>query len=165
MGLDMYLGRCNRKMWEHRYLNLSLTKTNNPELYEELKPYIVQRGNAFKWESLFEEIGYWRKANSIHKWFVENVQDGVDDCRMYIVSKEALETLLDVCKTVKSKINHSDFLSTAKNWLPTQSGFFFGGTDYDNWYIADIEDTINIIEKVLAETDFDNEIIAYQSSW
>ena len=25
--------------------------------------------------------------------------------------------------------------------------------------------TINIIEKVLAETDFDNEVITYQSSW
>ena len=28
-----------------------------------------------------EEVGYWRKANAIHKWFVDNVQDGNDDCK------------------------------------------------------------------------------------
>ena len=26
------------------------------------------------------QIASWRKANAIHKWFVDNVQDGVDDC-------------------------------------------------------------------------------------
>ena len=72
---------------------------------------------------------------------------------------------MDVCKTVLDAKHKDEFESIAMRLLPTQSGFFFGGTDYDNWYIADIEDTINIIEKVLAETDFDNEIITYQSSW
>ena len=27
-----------------------------------------------------EEVGYWRKANAIHGWFVRNVQNGKDDC-------------------------------------------------------------------------------------
>lgn len=30
--------------------------------------------------SIWKEIGYWRKANHIHKWFVDCVQDGEDDC-------------------------------------------------------------------------------------
>lgn len=165
MGLDMYLEKFNINAWEYRNVDIDDIKINNNKLYEKLRPYIVKRGKYAVWESLSSEVGYWRKANAIHKWFVENVQDGVDDCEMYIVEKEALETLLDVCKTVLDAKHKDEFESIAMRWLPTQSGFFFGGTDYDNWYIADIEDTINIIEKVLAETDFDNEIITYQSSW
>lgn len=164
MGLDMYLEKCNIRAWEYRHMDIDDIKHNN-KLYAELSPYIVKRGKYMVWESLFTEVGYWRKANEIHRWFVENVQDGVDDCEMYVVEKEALETLLDVCKTVLDAQHKDEFESVAMQWLPTQDGFFFGGTDYDNWYIADLEDTINIIEKVLAETDFDNEIITYQSSW
>lgn len=165
MGLDMYLEKCNINAWEYRDVDIDDIKINNNKLYEKLRPYIVKRGKYMIFESLFTEVGYWRKANAIHKWFVENVQDGVDDCEIYIVEKEALETLLDVCKTVLDAQHKDEFESIAMQLLPTQDGFFFGGTDYDNWYIADIEDTINIIEKVLAETDFDNEIITYQSSW
>ena len=38
-----------------------------------------------------EEVGYWRKANAIHKWFVDNVQKGEDDCGEYLVSKKNIE--------------------------------------------------------------------------
>lgn len=164
MGLDMYLEKCNIRVWEYRHMDIDDIKKDN-KLYAELSPYIVKRGKYMVWESLFTDVGYWRKANAIHRWFVENVQDGEDDCEMYVVEKEALETLLDVCKTVLNAQHQDEFESIAMQWLPTQDGFFFGGTDYDNWYIADLEDTINIIEKVLAETDFDNEVITYQSSW
>lgn len=31
------------------------------------------------YRSIWQEIGYWRKANHIHKWFVDKVQGGDDD--------------------------------------------------------------------------------------
>ena len=40
-------------------------------------------------------MGYWRKANAVHNWFVDNVQDGNDGCKHYWVSKEDLQKLLD----------------------------------------------------------------------
>lgn len=49
--------------------------------------------------------------------------------------------------------------------LPAQSGFFFGSTDYDQWYMSDIDYTIEKILKVLKTTDFDKEIVFYRSSW
>lgn len=159
MGLDMYLEKCSRKMWGYKDLYLPEVKENKPELYEELKPYIIQRGEYFHWESLFEEVGYWRKANAIHQWFVENVQNGVDNCGQYEVEKKKLEELLAYCKEIIE--DHSK----AEELLPTQSGFFFGSTEYDEWYFEYIKDTINILEKVLEETDFDREMITYQSSW
>ena len=42
---------------------------------------------AGKAEDEDESFGYWRKANQIHKWFVDNVQGGIDDCRPYPVSQ------------------------------------------------------------------------------
>lgn len=159
MGLDMYLKRCDRKVWGYKNLDIDEVKSENPDLYNELKPYIVQRGKHFHWESLFEEVGYWRKANAIHRWFVENIQDGVDDRGKYEVEKEKLEELLAYCKEVLE--DHSK----AEELLPSQCGFFFGSTEYDEWYFEDIKDTIKILEKVLEETDFDRQMITYQSSW
>ena len=139
-----------------------------------------------------EEVGYWRKANQIHNWFVENVQDGVDDCDYHDeVTKETLEDLLDVCNRVLAScelksgkiangytvnengtripiledgmyINNS---SVAEELLPSTSGFFFGSTDYDEYYVDDIKCTIDIITKVLTTTDFEKQMIYYCSSW
>lgn len=112
---------------------------------------------------VIEDVGYWRKANQIHKWFVDNVQGGVDDCSKYEVSVEKLKELLKICKKVKK--DHS----LAEKLLPTQSGFFFGGTSYDEYYFYDIDTTIKILTPLLKELKAQPETIysyiEYQSSW
>lgn len=190
MGLDMYLDKCNRKAWGYKDMDIDKMKVNNPALYEELKPFIVTRGKYAPWESFFAEVGYWRKANAIHRWFVDNVQDGVDNCGSYEVSKEQLEELLNICTEVKSKCQmkqgyvkngsklnggvwcpimeegeYIDNPEVAAELLPTQGGFFFGSTEYDQWYMEDINDTIDIITKVFETVDFDNEMVIYSASW
>lgn len=142
-------------------------------------------------DNIIEEVGYWRKANSIHNWFVEHVQDGIDDCRYHDeVTKEILEELLDICVKVYESctmiigaVHAGDSFidgewvanmepgkvvidpSVAEELLPTCSGFFFGGTDYDEWYVESIRETIEMINVILDTTDFDNEMIYYVSSW
>lgn len=49
--------------------------------------------------------------------------------------------------------------------LPTQCGFFFGSTNYDEFYINRIKETVSILTKVLEETNFDEYKIYYSSSW
>lgn len=102
------------------------------------------------------EIGYWRKANQIHNWFVENCQGGVDDCRDHGVYHEDLEELKKICEEILRNPKE------AENLLPTQEGFFFGSTEYDDWYIQDLKDTIEIINRALSQ-DFD--YFLYHSSW
>lgn len=190
MGLDMYLEKCNRKAWGFKDIDVEAVKESNKELYASIKPFLHKRGTYFTWESIFEKVGYWRKANAIHKWFVDNVQDGYDDCGYYEVTKEQLEELLSTCITVRNglqvedgyvkngeKLNNGVFCpiyeegeivtdsTIAEALLPTQDGFFFGGTDYDQWYVADINSTIEILTKTLDTTDFDIEMIVYSSSW
>ena len=142
-------------------------------------------------DRIIEEVGYWRKANQIHNWFIENVQDGEDDCRYHNeCTKEILEELLDTCEKVynsctmmigpvkngevyengewKSIIEQGKRVidpSIARELLPTQGGFFFGSTDYDEYYVEQIAETIDIITRVLMTTDFDKEMVYYVSSW
>lgn len=49
--------------------------------------------------------------------------------------------------------------------LPTAEGFFFGRNEYDQYYLEDIKETIDIINNVLDDTDFEEYTIAYHSSW
>lgn len=103
-------------------------------------------------------IGYWRKANAIHDWFVRNVQDGEDDCGHYTVEREQLETLLSTCRSVIADPQLGPEI------LPTRGGFFFGSTEYDEWYMRDVQDTIDIIEAALQIPEYDCEF-KYHSSW
>ena len=152
MGLDMYLYKKNyirnHEMYKPENRDEVIVITGG-EVNKKIKPKRVTY--------VVEEIGYWRKANHIHRWFVENVQDGNDDCKDYYVSRELLENLLEDCKQVKSDP------TLAETLLPTQSGFFFGGTDYDEYYYKDIEDTIQILEEALSDEYADN--FEYSSSW
>ena len=148
------------------------------------------KDDSFAYDTIFTEIAYWRKANEIHNYFVEYVQHGVDDCGTYDVSKKQLEDLLYKCKEVeriavleKSKVVNGYTFENGKEIpmyedgevianaeevaaiLPTKGGFFFGSTDYDKYYMEDIKYTIDILEKILEETDFDTEAVCYHSSW
>jgi hypothetical protein len=105
------------------------------------------------------EIISWRKANAIHKWFVDNVQDGVDDCGKYKVTKEHLIQLHNTCNNILVDPN------LAEQLLPTQSGFFFGNTDYDMWYYNDIEKTKHAIDEILEYKPYYLEELYYSSSW
>lgn len=159
-------------------------------------PYHTTKYSAWDTEhkyghtALWEGVGYWRKANAIHRWFVDNVQGGEDDCDIYEVSKEQIEELLDICERIKSETilekgwvkNGETFANgmwcpnyeegetivnpeVAEELLPTQGGFFFGSIEYDQYYMDDINETIDILTKVLETTDFDTQMIAYCASW
>lgn len=140
-----------------------------------------------------EEVMYWRKANHIHAWFVDNVQGGFDDCRSYHIDWEKLSELLDVCqkaikasKLVRGKIwagksydkDHPNGIdqwasgkviedpSVASQLLPTREGFFFGSTQYDEHYLDDVIETRDWAERMLE--DQKNGVpgeIYYSSSW
>lgn len=114
----------------------------------------IYSGNGYE---VRKEVLYWRKANAIHRWFVENCQDGVDNCATYYVPREMLEELRDVCRAVV------DGRVDAEETLPTQSGFFFGITDYDEYYIESLNYTAERITEILEDDKIN--YFEYQSSW
>ena len=108
--------------------------------------------NLEKVTEITEEVHTWRKANAIHNWFVENVQDGKDDCKPYFVEREQLETLVSLCKEA--------YKTKDGSLLPTQSGFFFGSTDYDEYYFDDLNLTVEALDNLDDNGDY-----YYSSSW
>lgn len=170
-GLDMYL---TRKIfigaeYEHRGITGVIDIRGNG------KQIPI---NLNKVHYIEESVGYWRKANQIHKWFVDNVQEGEDDCKEYYVSKQKLKELLTLCEEVKriaktedskvengrtytpdgEKINYVEGKIITNpveiaRLLPTADGFFFGSTNYDNYYLEDIDYTIEILEQIFKDED------------
>lgn len=140
MGLDMFL--------------FSMPKTRDMAFQDALN---LEFGKTVS-ESSMREVAYWRKANSIHNWFVKNVQEE-DDCGYYEVTKGELRELLFLCdKVLKNK-------DLAHVCLPTLSGFFFGSTEYDDNYFADIEETRKTLKIILEEFDESKNYLVYHSSW
>jgi hypothetical protein len=147
MGLDMYL---SRRVYVGSYKDSTeLQITGLPE-YAKLSD-----SDMAKVKYIELEAGYWRKSNQIHKWFVDNVQGGNDDCGHYYVGEEKLQELLDL---VNECLKNRD---QAPQLLPPQDGFFFGGTEIGDWYWQDLESTKEILESALK----DGGEFMYHSSW
>lgn len=165
MGLDMYF---NAK----RYL--AEWNDEDKELQTKVKDVVAPFIDEWKVQEITYKVGYWRKANAIHNWFVKNVQDGVDDCKEYYVGTEAIKDLYQVvCEVLES-----GSIEVAKEKFPPTSGFFFGSTLIDDYYWQDLEDTKRILQpiidgynesKELGEASFKHPIYEYEfyyhSSW
>ena len=138
-----------------------------PEELRGFEEKILKRNFASVETTELCQVGYWRKANAIHDWFVKHCADGVDDCREMPVSISQLEELLNDCKkALKSK-------GQASNILPTSSGFFFGSTDYDDWYFDNLEYTVELLTDVIKfitehrtnDYKWPDYLVVYQASW
>lgn len=120
-------------------------------------------------EAKFLEVSlaaaYWRKANAIHQWFVNQCQGGSDDCQPYPVPRMKLEELVETCKTVLAAKGTDQELQVINEMLPPASGFFFGGTDIDEWYWHSLEDTVTQVSKILNHPGAKGFEFVYQSSW
>lgn len=161
MGLDMYL-----TAKKHTYLS---PYENDPDYVPHRKRDALENAICdIQLPEAFDPYGsrtfectalYWRKANAIHQWFVDKVQNGEDNCGSYSVSHEQLTDLRDTLREVMAD------MGKAKELLPPQEGFFFGSTDYDEWYWQDIEYTEKKLSAILRLPDLDTWYFEYQASW
>lgn len=194
MGLDMSLYKVKKEIGSFedvKRVDKLLNGENYKEYEKKFENLMFECGSEdFKYKSIFGEVAYWRKANAIHKWFVDNVQDGIDDCGYYEISKEKIQELRQVCTKV---LNSSSLINgqicvgerlvddkwekilenglilkdteVAEELLPTESGFFFGSTDYDEYYLRDIIYTADMCEAILNFFPWENCYLLYHSSW
>ena len=142
------------------YLTVSICVEKENANYQKIIDILrIKPDRSACWITVEHNVAYWRKANAIHSWFVKNVQDGVDDCRKAYVSRDQLDDLLDLCIDIKTK------KVKPEDCLPTQSGFFFGSTEYDDYYTRDLEYTIDVISSILMNPDYKDASFYYRSSW
>ena len=164
MGLDMYLTK-------HTYIGAEYEHKEVRGTIDLTMKGVPVNINFNRVQSIVEKVGYWRKANQIHNWFVQNVQGGEDDCREHRVSREQFQSLLDDINTVLNAKGTPEEEGAIEDLLPPTSGFFFGSTEIDEWYWTDLEDSKHLVEKILTEMDEDEKnqeawiTYNYQSSW
>lgn len=90
----------------------------------------------FPKEKFKELIGVMRKTiieaglSNIYGYY-QCIQDGWFEDENWDLYKEA-KAFLDVPE------NQKKVIEVAERLFPTSSGFFFGGTEYDEWYVADL---------------------------
>jgi hypothetical protein len=108
-------------------------------------------------------VAYWRKANAIHAWFVDNCQGGKDECQRSYVPREKLVELRDLTADTAEKIRAGD--ASAAEELPPRGGFFFGSTETDEWYLADLDDTVKQLDRVLGHPLSERVDYYYEASW
>jgi len=147
MGLDMYL-------------SVNYFGENPPEDFPVFTSYSEKR--FFDGMVKFT-VMYWRKANAIHQWFVNNYQGGVDECQESDpISAEGLKQLLELVEKVLAEPDK------ASDYLPTEGGFFFGSTDYDSWYFEDLQQTqkelTGLLDYLAQHPDL-SVAFRYRSSW
>lgn len=166
MGLDMYLSaRKYIQQVDYKFENGQHSKEYNPE-YKTLESFFPAGASEYSDNSggyVEITIGYWRKANHIHKWFVDKTQSGEDKCEPSWVTKEQLQDLRVLCQMVL------DEPDKAQELLPSESGFFFGSTEYDEWYMESTKHTINVLDNAIQLIDNEPDKwgldIQYRASW
>lgn len=186
MGLDMNLYKKHYvKNWEHTAPN------KRTEIEVKVGGKKATHIDMSKVAYIEEDVAYWRKANQIHKWFIDNCADGEADKTEMYVDREQLVRLLGVVKKVlksiklvKGKIKNGyryengkevaimeDGMtivdsSVAQELLPTEDGFFFGSTDYDQYYVEDLKKTKKMLEETLRKDTTDSSPeYRYSASW
>ena len=104
-----------------------------PELEEQLNKEVDDY-----WE---QYDAYFRKVNFLFKYF-EDRGKMVDQYYAFVESED-IEDIIYKCEQVLN--DHS----LAHSLLPTQDGFFFGSTDYDDWYFSDVKDCLRQMKQYL----------------
>ena len=149
MGLDMYLSKKTYvKNWDYMGSDQRTTIT--------LSGFRAAAVKASRISEITEEIGYWRKFNALHAWFVNECQDGRDECQEVHVSQDALCQLRDDLTKVLLDRSRVDEL------LPPTEGFFFGSTTIDERYFDEVRRTLDLI---LPLCDDDTGDYYYRASW
>lgn len=150
MGLDMYLE----------------AKLHLPPYSEELRPVRQAIGQAIGYTPPAEKpdndatlmeitgvtvrVGYWRKFDPLHQWFVNNVQEGHDDCRPAYISPDVLAELEEQLDQVGDD--------------PESANEHFVSEGDESMDEGDIDYTLRIVlqAKKLQERGWD---IYYRASW
>jgi hypothetical protein len=155
LGLDMYLEA-------RRYVSgYSHSSEQEQALFDSVTDAVGLKGvHDDRFATVSVNVAYWRKANQIHRWFVENVQDGKDDCGQYRVTRHMLLELGDVC----TRVFKTGTVDVAEELLPLGAGSFFGSSHFDGYYFEEVEATAKRITELLHSISEEYDFY-YQASW
>lgn len=116
-----------------------------------------------KFEECFDEIlkryyghhvGYFRKVNCVYRYFKDKLTD-----ETAWVTKSDCEDIVKRCNAVLENPN------LASELMPTQSGFYFGSTEYDKYYFSDLRDVRKQFKSFIKYFKTDDDLMYIYMSW
>lgn len=161
MGLDISFFRFKRSEYQRYNNDVANWKASKPECasmgndeFEKLSPekQAEVEEEIGKWHKArpdaenygMEDIGYFRKVNFLVKFF-----EYENDCEDKEITIDELTDLLERCEEVIK--SHSK--AKAEALLPTQSGFFFGSTEYNAYYFEDVKAVRDWCKGIIASAE------------
>ena len=129
---------------------------NYSKMCESVKPYpeVEKFFNEFKKWYYAHSDAYFCKVNAIYKFFEHK-----------LVDEQCFVTLSDINELIQRANEVLEDKSRAAELLPTRSGFFFGSTDYNDYYFDKLKEIIDTMEKLKTDYNEDTDIIFVSMSW
>jgi hypothetical protein len=165
MGLDSYL-------YKKTYVqNWELDSPEEKYSVEVKKGGFNSKIKPERISYIIEQVGYWRKFNALHGYIVDTFASGEDNCQQIYLDNYNLIQILDTLKQAKDILDSdaSDEVKSDKlsDVFPICEGFFYGSTDYGDYYAECVDDTILLLMDLIDECDDDNysHSFYYQASW
>ena len=100
------------------------------------------------------DVAYFRKTNFLVAFF-----DIPDNGKYMEISKDEVDELMDNCQRVLADHSLADEL------LPTQEGFFFGSTDYDEGYFDKVENVLDAFTTITEHMDWSTHTLFITAWW
>lgn len=98
---------------------------------------------------LGEEILYYRKVNFLIPFFEDSILYEEAGFILSSVHKDEIKNLIDFCEMVLKN------REKAPEILPTEEGFFFGSTEYDDYYFKCVQNVLNDFKMLLKDFEED----------
>ena len=98
MGLDMYL-EAQRHVAPYDPQTEPMRRAIGAAIgYVPPKDKPGQDASLLEVSGVMVRVGYWRKCDALHRWFVDSVQEGSDDGRPAYVQDDCLRDLQRLCE-------------------------------------------------------------------
>ena len=153
MGLDIRFEKAKRHRVEETEERLNEIKKEfeNPN-------YSVKKFHSLKNEydelNPWKEVAYFRKVNFLLPFFEYG-----ENCSRLEIDDYKIDELLVKWKQVLE--DHS----LAETLLPTQSGFFFGNTEYNDWYFYYVKEVYDKFSEIAEDFNSDEDMLSMVCSW
>lgn len=92
-----------------------------------------------------KKIAYFRKVNFLVKFMEDYYDHIIENCEPIQIDEDCILELKWRCESVLKNRKLADSL------LPTVSGFFYGSTEYDDFYYSNVEQVLDSCKKILEE--------------
>lgn len=102
----------------------------------------------------WKEVAYFRKVNFLLPFFEYG-----ENCSRLEIDGYKIDELLVKCKQVLE--DHS----LAEELLPTQGGFFFGNTEYNDWYFDDVKEVYDKFSEIAEDFNSDEDMLVMVCWW